>query len=415
VFAAAWISFQPTHARGQEVEVVTQNSTASTANETGPSLLSQLPLHLSLDIDEGYDDNIGTTTGGQGSLYSDGKITLSYDRNAVQTQVNLISVAGGTYFTDAKGRTPYDVDTSLALFVSHNVSERLKLAASVYAAYRTEPDLSSNVSLNNRRGPYFDTVDKFTATYHWTSRLATVPTFTFHRLQYENSSVATSTNRSDYTFGDVLRFNLSSRTKLLPEYRFKIVNYDNFAPRDSTTHYALVGVDEDFSSRLKFVVRGGATFRSFNNDGSRTDPYFEGSLDYALAPRSSLSWQSTYEVDEPNSSTAVTSAPLSRTTFRTGLLLNYALSARISANASGYYHHDENQGTTSPGTVQSGLSQDTYDLSLVLRYAIKRRFTFDLGFRRSQVSSNGSSNQSSGQFTLPYSRDRYFAGLSFNY
>src|SRR5260370_29488435 len=31
VFAAAWISLQPTHARGQEVEVVTQNSTVSTA------------------------------------------------------------------------------------------------------------------------------------------------------------------------------------------------------------------------------------------------------------------------------------------------------------------------------------------------------------------------------------------------
>src|ERR1700730_146420 len=75
VFAAAWISFQPTHARGQEVEVVTQNSTVSTANETGPSLLTPLPVHFSLSIDEGYDDNIGTTTtGGQGSLYTDGKI-----------------------------------------------------------------------------------------------------------------------------------------------------------------------------------------------------------------------------------------------------------------------------------------------------------------------------------------------------
>src|SRR4029077_19467116 len=50
VFAAAWISLQPTHARGQEVEVVTQNSTVSTATEGGPSLLSPLPFHLSLKI-----------------------------------------------------------------------------------------------------------------------------------------------------------------------------------------------------------------------------------------------------------------------------------------------------------------------------------------------------------------------------
>jgi hypothetical protein len=110
----------------------------------------------------------------------------------------------------------------------------------------------------------------------------------------------------------------------------------------------------------------------------------------------------------------LTTAPLSRTTLRTGLLLRYALSARITANVTGYYHHDENQGTTSSGTVQPGFSQDSYDLSLILRYAINRRFTFDLGFQRSQVISGRSSGQLV-QFTQPYLRDRYSAGLSFTY
>ena len=414
VFAAAWISLQPTHARGQEVEVVTQNSTVSTATEGGPSLLSPLPLHLSLKIDEGYDDNVGTrTTGGGGSLFTDGTLTLSYDRNDVRTKVSLICVAGGTYYF-FNAPNPYDVKATLALSLSHNISARLTLAASIYVGYQTQPDFSSNVGLNNRAGNYLNTVDKFTATYHWTSRFATVPTFTFQRIQYENSSAGASQNRSNYTFGEQFRFHLSPRTQLVPEYRFEIVNYDSLAPRDSTTHYVLFGVDEDFSSRLKFVVRGGATMRSFNNDGSRTDPNFEGSLDYALAPRSSLSWLTNYGVEEPNSSTSLTSAPLSRTTLRTGLLLRYALSARITANVTGYYHHDENQGTTSPGTVQPGFSQDSYDLSLILRYAINRRFAFDLGFQRSQVIS-GRSSGSSSQLTQPYLRDRYSAGLSFNY
>ena len=422
-FASIWLAaslllFQPAHAMGEEpaVEVVTQNGTVSIANEAGASLLSPLPLHLSLKIEEGYDDNLATTTrGGGGSLFTDGKITLSYDRRDGRTQVSLISVAGGTYYTDARGTTPYDVDTSLALFLSHNVSERLKLAASVYTAYRTQPDFSANVGLNNRRGNYFSTVDNFTVTYHWTSRFATVPTFSFRRTQYENSSVGMSINHSEYTFADQLRFNLSSRTVLVPEYRFQIVNYDSFAAQDSTTHFAIVGIDEDFSSQLKFVVQGGATFRSFTNDGSRTDPYFDGSLDYALAPRSSLSWQTRYGVEEANASAASTSGPLSRTTFRTGLLLNYALSARISANVAGYYHHDQNQGLPSLGTVQPGFSEDAYDLSLILRYAINRRFTLDLGFQRSQITRNRSSNQFPGQFTQPYSRDRYFAGLNFTY
>jgi putative beta-barrel porin BBP2 len=415
VFAAAWISFQPTHARGQEVEVVTQDSTVSTVTTGGgPSLLSPLPLHLSLKIDEGYDDNVGTrTAGGGGSLFTDGTVTFSYDRNDVRTKVNLICVAGGTYYL-LNVPNPYDVKATLALFLSHNITARLTLAANIYGGYQTQPDFSANVGLNNRAGNYLNTVDKFTATYHWTSRFATVPTFTFQRVQYGSSSVGASQNRSHYTFGEQFRFHLSPRTQLVPEYRYEIVKYDSLAARDSTTHYLLFGVDEDFSSRLKFVVRGGATFRSFNGDGSRTDPNFEGSLDYALAPRSSLSWQTNYGVEEPNSSNSLTSVPLSRTTLRTGLQLRYALSARITANVTGYYHHDENQGTTSLATVHPGFSQDSYDLSLILRYAINRRFAFDLGFQRSQVIS-GQSSGSLGQSGQPFLRDRYSAGLSFTY
>src|SRR5467141_588258 len=101
-FASLWLTaslmlFQPAHARGEEpvVEVVTQNGTVSTANEAGPSLLSPLPLHLFLSIDGGYDTNVQTTTTGRGSLYTDGQVTLSYDRKDVRTQVSLTAIAGG--------------------------------------------------------------------------------------------------------------------------------------------------------------------------------------------------------------------------------------------------------------------------------------------------------------------------------
>jgi hypothetical protein len=419
-FASIWMGvslllFQPTCARGEEATVqgVSQYGGGSIAKQAGPGLLSPF-LHLSLRIDEGYDDNSSTSgTGGRGSLFTDGKITLFYDRQEVETQVNLIAIAGGTYFDNARGATPYDVDTSLALFLSRNVTERLKLAASIFAAYRTEPDFSTNVGINNRRGNYFTTQDKFTVTYHWTSRFATVPTFAFQRIQYENSFVGMSINRSDYTFGNEFRFNLSPRTILVSEYRFEIVDYDSFTAANSTTHFALLGVDEDFSERLKFTVRGGATFRSFNSDGSRIDPHFETSLDYVPAPRSTLSWQTRYGVEEANASAASTFGPMSRTTFRTGLLLNYALSARITADISGYYHHDENEGLPSSGTAQSAFSQDAYDLSLTLRYTIKPRFAFDLGFRHSQVTR--SSNQPTGQFAQPFSRNRYSAGLTLTF
>jgi hypothetical protein len=107
-------------------------------------------------------------------------------------------------------------------------------------------------------------------------------------------------------------------------------------------------------------------------------------------------------VEEPSSA-----GVLVRTTFRTGLQLSYGLSARISSTLAGYYHHDENQGLNGTGAAQPGFSEDSFDLSLNVRYAISGRFTFDVGIQHSEVTS--------GQTSRDYTRNRYSAGLTFNY
>jgi Putative beta-barrel porin 2 len=398
-FAASLVSFQPRQACGAEpsVEAAPQNTSVTTASKTGGDLSSPLPFQLTLATYAGYDDNVATSSGGGGSSFTNDKVTLSYNFDNTRTQLTMLSVGGIKYYLD--GRT--DVDTNLDMSLIHNVSVRLKLAATVYVAYRTEPDFSSNAGPETRQGNYLQTLDTFAATYHWLLRFSTVTSFKFHRVQYENSSVGSSQDRSEETFGEEFRFSLSTRTTLAGEYRFEIVDYDNF-PRDSTTHFALIGFDEDFTSALKVVTRGGVTFRSFTNDGDRTDPYFEGFLDYAFAERSSLNWKTTYSVEEPSSTQA-----LSRTTFRTGVNLRYGLTARISLDASGYYHHDENQGTTT-GKGSSGFSSDSVDLSVDAKYTINRRFSFSLNYERSQVISS-----MAGQGD--YSRNLYSAGLIFTY
>jgi hypothetical protein len=239
----------------------------------------------------------------------------------------------------------------------------------------------------------------------------------FDRIQYDSSSIGTSINRSEDKVGEEFRFSWHPDIILIANYRFQIVHYDSL-PLDSTTHFALAGIEKEFNPQLKAVVRAGATFRSYKDDGSRTDPNFEGSLVYAGAHNSSLSWNIRYGVEEPNS-TASTATPaiLSRTTLRTGLQLGYLLSARIRASLSGYYHHDENQGFNSTGKVSSGFnstgkvssgfSSDSFDVSLGVRYAIRRYFTFDLDYQHSEVTS--------GQSGQGYSRNRYSAGLTLTY
>jgi hypothetical protein len=412
ILAAALLSLQPMRVWGQEtvvevptqegpvVEVPTQNTTVSTGDETDAFSLPHVPLSLSLFTREGYDDNSRTSETAQGSFFTNEGITLSYN---LPTHLKLRSGADLTYYPD---RTGGRLNTYLDLSLAYNVSPRLKLNASVNATYREEPDFSSDVGLDTIRGNYFYTLDSLSATYDWSLRLSTVTSYSFRLVRYDNSSVGAFQDRSEETFGQELRFNLVRRTPLVGEYRFQIVDYDT-APRDSTTHFILAGIDHSFSSLLHLSVRGGATLRSYNDNGDQTSPHFEGSLTYAGAHHSSLSWTTRYGIEESNSSNAV-----SRTTFRTGLLLRYKIFPRVTSTAAVYYNHDEKNGSLSmPGAVTQGFSRDAFDLSVGLRYAINLRFAADLNYSRTEVSSS----ESVGSTTGGYSRARYSAGLTFTY
>ena len=52
-----------------------------------------------------------------------------------------------------------------------------------------------------------------------------------------------------------------------------------------------------------------------------------------------------------------------------------------------YYHHDDNQGGT--GTGSTG-TQDSFDLTLGLRYTINKHFTLHLDYNHTTQSSMGS-------------------------
>ena len=393
--------FTPLNAQGQEpsAEVTTQSAAATITDQSGVNILSSLPFHFSLGVHGGYDDNFGTTASRNSSFFTTGTGNISYDLYREQTQIDLRTGGALTYFYDQTSAQNSNVDAFVDLSVVHDVSARLKLTATVDATYRTEPDFSSDVGPNSRQGNYFDTSDSVSAAYNWTMRFSTVTSDKFRAVDYPNSSVGATTNRIDNTFGQQFRFNLlSATTAFVGEYRFEAIDYQSFSVRNSTTHYALAGIDDDFNPELKLTVRGGATFRSYTDDGSRIDPHFESSLTYAGAHNSTLSWTTSYGLEEPNASSL-----LSRTTFRTGLEFKYDLTARISSTFSGYYHHDQDEGLAGV----AGFSEDAFDLSLDCRYAINRRFAFDLGIEHSEIDS--------GVAARDYSRNRYFTGLTFTY
>src|SRR6266700_3963215 len=383
-------------------EAIGQYATGSTAGAAGGATV---PLDITAGVDIGYDDHVigssaTTSSSGQTSFFARENVVLSYDRPKERTELRLVAVGRFDQFLDVGTD---DNDLNVTLSITHNFSTRLSFRADVYAAYQTEPNFQSNVGPENVRAPHFNTRDILSLTYHWLPRFNTVTSYTFDRILYTQSSssvVGTSSNRTQQTLGEQFRFSLTSRTNLIGEYRFETINYDSDPNRNSIIHLALAGIDHHLTEHLNFHVSGGESFLSLENDGDSVSPYFEGSLGYTSGNHS-LNWTTSYGFEAPTAANAST-----RKTIRTGLNLTYRLSSRVHSTAAVYYHHDENGGSTSPGTSSAG-TQNSLQLSLGLRYTINKRFSLHVDYRHSSVGSQGS--------TPGYSRNSYSAGLTFTY
>ena len=367
----------------------------------------QVPLEITAGVDLGFDNNVlgtNTTTGGSGrGSVSVGEIlVLAYNRFTEPTEVHLIGVGRFTQFPDVGSD---DKDLSLTLGLTHNFSTRLSFTADVFAAYQTEPNFQSNVGPTNVRAPHFTTNNIFSLSYHWLPRLSSITSFIFDRIQYEQTTTSTTAigiaqNRSQYTFAEGLQFSLTTRTNLNLQYRYLIVDYDS-APRDSTTHFALVGFDHNLTEHLLINVLGGSSFRSFKDDGSSIDPYAAVNVNYR-GSNHSLSWLTTYGVEQATNSLARGSV-----TFRTGLNASYRLTSRINARAAVYYYNSNNQGSS--GTTSAG-AQDGLQFTLGLNYLINQHWAVNANTVYSaQFSSGGQGGQSN------YSRNAYLAGVTYHY
>jgi hypothetical protein len=374
----------------------------STFEQAGLGWLPAIPIQINAGLDAGYDDNVALSTSGQGSVFMRENVVLTYGRPGERTQFFVVGVGRFRQYFDVSGQNETAGNVTMSL--THNFSSRLSFYTSIYGSYQNEPNFTSNVGPQNVRTPYFDTVDIFALTYHWLLRFSTVTSYTFERVQYFSSSNGNSQNvfqntsaqnRVQNTFGEEFQFSLTSRTVLVGEYRFQAIDYDT-APLNSTTNFLLAGVNHNLTEHLMVRLRGGESFRSLENEGDMASPYFEGTLTYVRSNHS-LNWTTSYGFESPTTGGVTTTK-----TWRTGLNLTYDLTSRLSSTTGIYYHHDENQG----GTGSTG-TQDSFDLSVGLRYYINKRFALHANYEHDSTSSLGS--------TPGYSRNRYYAGLTYTY
>jgi hypothetical protein len=269
----------------------------------------------------------------------------------------------------------------------------------VYLAYQTEPDFTLTQGVNRRVGNYFITSDRFGVSYSWTPRFSTRTSYNLNALHYDDSAIGQFDDRFENTFGNEFRFLLLPPTTLVTEYRIQISSYVHESIRDSVSQYFLGGAEHEFNPRFRGSFRAGVQFRDNEQGNNRTSPYFEGSLSYVFGKQTSIVWTNRYSIEDADVATQQ-----GRETFRTGLQGNYDFTPRIRGSLSANYNHDDNQSFNSPGAVQTGFTEDLFDMGLSLRYSVTRYFGVQVGYNYTDLSSD--------QLLREYSRNRYWAGLN---
>ncbi len=380
------------------------SATAVPTEQTGTGLFSRLPFKLTISVRGGYDDNVSNTNSGgkQGSGYTSGNVSATYEFGSPRTRLDLEAGVGATYYWDTirtPGTNNYDLNDYLSLSVVHKATPRLTLNATTYLSYQTEPDFAIAQGVNRRSGNYFFTSDKFGAVYLWSPRFSTATSYTLTALNYDDLAIGQFDDRFENTFGNEFRFLMWQTTTLVAEYRLQIVSYIHDSSRDSLSHYFLGGLDHTFNPRLTGSLRGGVQFVDYEQAGSQSSPYFDGSLNYVLGKQTSLGWTARYSIE-----TADVASNQSRKTFRTGLNGNYNFTPRIRGSVGIYYSHDDYQDFNPLGAPVPGFVEDSIDMSLSLRYSVTRYWGVEAGYNYTDVSSDEPFRE--------YSRNRYWAGLN---
>ena len=254
---------------------------------TAPEFNIGRHLHLSGSLNGGYDDNVNLTPGGSPSWYANPTANFRYLFGSARLAMDLVAGGGIIYYFDHPGGRDYDPIIYLQLSLAYKVTARLTLNFSTSSAYESQPEFATALSSNRRLGNYFRSENALSAHYQLSHRLSSVTGYLLSALEY-GSSAASGHDRLENAFSQQLRYLWMPTTTVSGEYRFSLNESQN-AQGTSTTQSLIAGLEQSFSPRLKAGLHSGVQFRSGNN-GDRTSPYVETSLEYELeSPASAAS------------------------------------------------------------------------------------------------------------------------------
>jgi len=124
-----------------------------------------------------------------------------------------------------------------------------------------------------------------------------------------------------------------------------------------------------------------------------------------------IAWPTLYSLEECDVQNRT-----GRETFRTNLVFNYAMTERISAGLALSYSHGDNGTNNQTNRALGGSSTETtFYITPSVRYAITQRCAVSVGYNYTDVSGGSNSTASNPLRFKAYTRNRYFAGITYSF
>jgi hypothetical protein len=232
---------------------------------------------------------------------------------------------------------------------SHNFAGRLAHSFSpvtnidVSGAYDIEKNpesLLAGVPLNTDQS-----FDRAEADIRYSSaigqKIGTVAKYRFLNYAYDNTNLSNQLDRAENLLGLELSYAFLPETKLVGEYRYQTIGYDNGAAlKDKTSHFLMGGFDYSPGKQLLISGRGGFEDRSRDSQPDTTVPYIEVTSRYTYAEGSFLSAGYSYTLEEPSDTTRFNDSKVSRLFLN----LQHRLTGAFTASGSLTYAPSKLQG-----------------------------------------------------------------------
>ncbi len=362
-----------------------------------------------------YDDNIFTTTKGEKNTYgvSEKESWKLYVEPKIDVHLlSDTSYLGGSYqysllyYTDRP-----DDDTEMAhdaqIDVRHRFSPGLEVALTDIFRYSEEPEIAEDIVTAGgvrtltlqRNGDYYYNRGSAAMNVRLSPQLWMNLNYANVYVDYDDAGVSYYYDRMINTAGGKLQYLATPESRINLGVTYANVDYDSDALRkDSDSWIGFVGLNQTLAKYTVGSITAGWENRDFSDvDISEDAPFVDVNIASGLGKKSNAKAGYRYGLTE--TAYAQFGAEQAHTLYAG---VNAWLANWTSVHFNTSYEMAEFEGSI-PGRATSAKDEDVWLLGIVLRQRVHRDMYLEVGYRRTDVSSDYDNSD--------YERNRYYVGF----